>query len=45
MPALSEIWIYPIKSLGGMSVPEARVTRQGLQYDRRWMLTDMDIDL
>jgi uncharacterized protein len=42
MPALSEIWIYPIKSLGGMSVPEARVTRQGLQYDRRWMLTDMD---
>lgn len=38
--ALSEIWIYPIKSLGGISVKEANVRRKGLQYDRRWMLID-----
>ncbi len=39
---LSEIWIYPIKSLGGISLPQAMVQRRGLQYDRRWMLVDGD---
>ncbi len=42
MLTLSEINIYPIKSLGGISVTQALVTPRGLQYDRRWMLTDMD---
>ena len=37
---LSEIWIYPIKSLGGIRLPSARVMPKGLQYDRRWMLID-----
>ncbi|MEO6038844.1 MAG: MOSC N-terminal beta barrel domain-containing protein [Saprospiraceae bacterium] len=37
---LSEIWVYPIKSLGGIALPAARVQRRGLQYDRRWMLVD-----
>ena len=37
---LSEIWIYPIKSIGGISLPSARPERRGLQYDRRWMLVD-----
>jgi uncharacterized protein YcbX len=37
---LSEIWIYPIKSLGGISLTQARVMKKGLQFDRRWMLVD-----
>jgi uncharacterized protein YcbX len=37
---LSEIWIYPIKSLGGIRLSEAQVQERGLQYDRRWMLVD-----
>ena len=37
---LSEINIYPIKSLGGISLKEAVVEEKGLQYDRRWMLVD-----
>ncbi len=37
---LSEIYIYPVKSLGGISVREAEVTDRGLKYDRRWMLVD-----
>lgn len=37
---LSQIWIYPIKSLGGISLSEARVLPKGLEYDRRWMLID-----
>lgn len=37
---LSEIWIYPIKSLGGIQLEAARVFCKGLQFDRRWMLID-----
>jgi uncharacterized protein YcbX len=37
---LTEIWIYPIKSLGGIRLTSAKVMPKGLQYDRRWMLTD-----
>lgn len=39
MLTLSEIWIYPIKSMGGIALQEAVVGPRGLQYDRRWMLT------
>ena len=37
---LSEIWIYPIKSLGGIPMQEAFAEQRGLRYDRRWMLVD-----
>ncbi|MES2733665.1 MAG: MOSC N-terminal beta barrel domain-containing protein [Bacteroidota bacterium] len=39
---LSEIYIYPIKSLGGISLSSAQVGERGLQYDRRWMLIDLE---
>jgi len=37
---LSEIWVYPIKSLGGIRITQARVMEKGLENDRRWMLVD-----
>jgi uncharacterized protein len=37
---LSEIWIYPIKSLGGIRLKTAKIMEKGIQLDRRWMLTD-----
>ncbi|HYP51776.1 MAG TPA: MOSC N-terminal beta barrel domain-containing protein [Pyrinomonadaceae bacterium] len=37
---LSEINIYPIKSLKGISLKEAKTERRGLRFDRRWMLVD-----
>ncbi|WPV02232.1 MOSC N-terminal beta barrel domain-containing protein [Mucilaginibacter sp. cycad4] len=40
MLQVSELFIYPIKSLGGISVQSAVVTTRGLQYDRRWMLVN-----
>lgn len=40
MLQLSEIYIYPVKSLGGVRMDEAEVTDRGLQHDRRWMLID-----
>ncbi len=39
---LSEIWIYPIKSLGGIRLKSSKVFEKGLQHDRRWMLMDED---
>lgn len=40
MLQLSEIWIYPIKSLAGISLEKSVVTPRGLEFDRRWMLVD-----
>jgi uncharacterized protein YcbX len=41
---LSGINIFPIKSAAGISLPSARVTDRGFEYDRRWMLTDSDFN-
>ena len=39
---ITEITIYPIKSLGGISLQTAQVEDRGLRYDRRWVLADGD---
>jgi len=40
MLKISQLFIYPVKSLRGISVSSGLVTDRGLQYDRRWMLVD-----
>ena len=40
--AVSEIFIYPVKALGGISLVESMVTPRGLQYDRRFLVVDAD---
>jgi hypothetical protein len=37
-----ELWRYPVKSLGGERVDEARVTDEGLEGDRRFALFDLE---
>jgi uncharacterized protein len=37
---LSEIYIYPIKSLGGIRLEKSNITTRGLENDRRFMLVD-----
>lgn len=37
---LTEIWIYPIKSLGGIRLKSAKVLQKGIENDRRFMLVD-----
>lgn len=37
---VSEIWIYPVKSLGGIRLDASNVLPKGLEHDRRWMLID-----
>jgi uncharacterized protein YcbX len=40
MFTVSELHIFPVKSLGGYSTNAAAITETGFEYDRRWMLTD-----
>ncbi|MTI38193.1 MOSC domain-containing protein [Fulvivirga lutimaris] len=37
---LTDIIIYPIKSLGGIHLTNVKLTQRGLQHDRRWMLVN-----
>lgn len=40
MFSISQLYIYPIKSLGGIAVSHARLTDRGMEHDRCWMLVD-----
>lgn len=42
MPILSQIYVYPVKSLAGFPVSEWPVDEKGLLYDRKWMLVDRE---
>lgn len=39
---ISQLYIYPIKSLSGIAVSEVIVEPKGFRYDRRFMLVDPD---
>lgn len=41
--SIEQIFIYPVKSLGGMAIPEAEITASGsLVGDREWIVTRPD---
>lgn len=40
--AVSRLFVYPVKSLGGMEVAAAEAGARGFEHDRRWMLVDGD---
>ena len=37
---MSGLYVYPIKSCGGVAVEDWEVDERGLRHDRRWMLVD-----
>jgi uncharacterized protein len=39
---ISQINIYPVKGLGGFSLPSSELTTRGLAHDRRFMIVDHD---
>jgi uncharacterized protein len=39
---LSDIYVYPVKSLAGIRVTSWTVVETGLKYDRKWMLIDSE---
>jgi hypothetical protein len=40
MISLTHLYLYPIKSMGGISLESSQVSDRGLQHDRRWMIVD-----
>ena len=42
MPAVSDLFVYPIKSCGGIRVDSADLWETGLYLDRLWMLVTAD---
>lgn len=40
MLQISQLFVYPVKSLGGVPVATSEITDKGLKYDRRWMLVN-----
>ena len=38
MITVSELTIYPVKSMAGISLQSSQLDSMGLQYDRRWMV-------
>ncbi|HFD4652302.1 TPA: MOSC N-terminal beta barrel domain-containing protein [Vibrio parahaemolyticus] len=41
-PVLSKINVFPVKSVGGVSLSSAWVEKQGLSFDRRFMIAKAD---
>ena len=37
---IAQLWVYPVKSCGGIQLTEAELTETGLLYDRAWMVVD-----
>ncbi|MCV6626814.1 MAG: MOSC N-terminal beta barrel domain-containing protein [Cellvibrionaceae bacterium] len=39
---VTDLFIYPVKSLGGIALSQTSLTYRGLLYDRRWMIVRED---
>jgi hypothetical protein len=42
MAQITDLYIYPVKSLKGITLTEAQTAKRGLKFDREWMVTDRD---
>ena len=42
MIQVTDIYIYPVKSLKGIPLKETETGSRGFKYDREWMITDSD---
>ena len=42
MIQVTDIFIYPVKSLKGIPLKKAETGLRGFKYDREWMITDSD---
>lgn len=41
--SISELWRYPVKSMGGESLPTSAVDKRALHADRMWAVRDLDL--
>src|SRR5690349_20914278 len=42
VPTVSELWRFPVKSMGGGRVDQVRIDRRGVHADRLWAVRDME---
>lgn len=42
MPAVGELWRFPVKSMGGGRVERVRIDRRGVHADRLWAVRDIE---
>lgn len=42
MFTVTQLYVYPVKSLAGIPLQSAQVGERGFQHDRRWMLIDQN---
>ncbi|MGA8357189.1 MAG: MOSC domain-containing protein, partial [Xanthobacteraceae bacterium] len=40
MPKIAELFVYPIKSCGGVHMKEVSIVPTGFEFDRNWMVVD-----
>lgn len=40
MPKIAELYVYPIKSCGGVHMKEVSIVSTGFAFDRNWMVVD-----
>jgi uncharacterized protein YcbX len=45
MTVVSQLWRFPVKSMGGHQIDEVRVDRRGVHADRLWAVRDLDNDI
>lgn len=45
MLTVTELWHYPVKSLRGNLLHQARLTTTGFEWDRHWMVVDTNGDM
>jgi MOSC N-terminal beta barrel domain len=43
--SVTELWRFPVKSMGGVQVDEVRVDRRGVHADRLWAVRDLENDI
>mgnify|MGYP002700905239 CR=1 FL=1 len=44
MVQITDLFIYPVKSLKGIALEESMTALRGLKYDREWMVTTIDYE-
>mgnify|MGYP000252200950 FL=1 len=42
---IAALWVFPVKSCAGISVPQVELTATGLAFDRAWMVVDAEGDM
>ena len=43
--SVTQLWRFPVKSMGGTQVDEVRIDKRGVHADRLWAVRDLEHDI